>query len=216
MACIQRKFARNASSCDTPMPAIVSPCYYPLPSVAAGAALAATAADSDLSVDLTPGRFVFRLDADYPSYATMTARFKPTLGDVSTSFTLDLTDAFLRGSGIASVELQGNSTYDLELVNGNNSNPIRLANQTVGEFVFSNDLKITNLVNGIRYSTKQHMTPTIDTIDNKRQRTLAFTAAYHPCSKAELSVDTDASPQGPPTTTEVSVREFMNNLVPVM
>ena len=195
----------------------IVPSYYPLPSVAAGAALLAPAdAELDHNLDLTPGRFVFRLDADYPSYATMTARFKPTLGDASTSFALDLTDAFLRGSGIATVDLQGNSTYDLELVNGNNSNPIRLANQTVGEFVFSNDLKITNLVNGIRYSTKQHMTPTIDTIDDKRQRTLAFTAAYHPCSKVELSVDTDASPQGPPTTTEVSVREFMDNLVPMV
>lgn len=211
--------------CDAPVLSTVAPCYYPLSSAAAGVAQsaaagvaqsAAAAADLDRTIDLTPGRFVFRLDADYPSYATMKARFKPTLGDLSTSFTLDLTDAFLRGSGIATVELQGNSTYDLELVNGNNSNPIRLANQTVGEFVFSNDLKISNLVNGIQYSTKQQGIPTIDTIDGKRQRTLAFTAAYRPCSQAELSIDTDSPTQGPPTTTEVSVREFMNKLVPVM
>jgi len=145
----------------------------------------------------------------------MTAQFVPQGTGALSPMTVDLVEAFRKNMGVYTVRLPSDTEYDVRLVNGNLANPLTLRNVTTGSYIFSNDNTVTNEQTGVKYSLKSSRNVVTTTVDNERQKTLAFTAAYKGCPATELSLNNSETTLTGSIDPIPSIRSFMQSMLPV-
>ena len=155
--------AQNAGSCDTTT-----------------SHFAARATQTSAAVTDSPGRFHFRATNPLPSTISMDAKIAPTSQPTNVT-KLDLRRGLFQTNGAYTIDLDPSDTYTLQLVNGNAHNPLELTNLKGGIFEFGNDATILDKRTGKRYYLGTRNWPVLSHVDNQRQQTVAFTAAYRAC-----------------------------------
>ena len=164
-------------------------------------------------VNMTRGVFTFRASENPPTNIMMKAEFVPQRA--LSPMTVDLVEAFRKNMGVYTVRLPSDTEYDVRLVNGNLANPLTLRNVTTGSYIFGNDNTVTNEQTGIKYSLKSSRNAVTSTVDDERQKTLAFTAAHKGCSATKLSLNNSETRLTGSIGPIPSIRSFMQSMLPV-
>lgn len=154
------------------------------------------------------GIFTFYYEDNTPANASMRAKFIPDNG--MTVMSLDLETEFRKNMGKCQIQIPSDTAYNILLVNGNYDNALKLRGLTSGSFLYRNDNSIKDLQSGITYSLKSPKTPVVSEIDDQRQKTIAFSAAFKACPDKKLSLNhTEINSHA----VRPSIRTFMSDMV---
>lgn len=181
--------------------------------IGGGLAPVAEALRGDLN--MTRGVFTFKASEKLATNIMISVQFIPLGEGALSPMTVDLVEAFRKNMGVYTVRLPSHREYDVRLVNGNLANPLTLKSVTTGSYIFNNDNTVTNEQTGITYSLKSSRQVVTATVDNERQKTLAFTAAYRACPETKLSLNTQETPSSGASDPIPTIRNFMKTMVPV-